>query len=321
MPYVQLSRFVFLIQAVAGAGLLAGAVRRRSGAEASLLLLLGTGVLAVSALAGWILFYLGLASRIPFTPGAMCIFGVLRAGSPALRWAEVGFPSVLVVAGAGMAAYLLEHRAGDPGRVRLRAVLAASAAGALVHGAIGLWGWQGLLHPRAGQVLSVSCCTTVFDVAEAGRAVSWGPGPAPLWSGVAGLAGLAGLAALSRPRPFPGRTPVWAGVLGATALVALGAPALVLERWAPDLMGLIDHHCPYCLIQRVAPAGPATLMGSLAAASALWGAWIRLYRVGRPDLRHQGIRLEAGLARAALWSGLSAAGMLAAYAAGKGVWP
>ncbi len=321
MPYIQLSRFLFLVQAAVAAGLLAAAMRRRAGAEASLLLLLGVGVLAVSAVAGWVLFYMGLASRVPFTPGAMCIFGVLRAGPPALRWAEAGFPAMLVLAGAGAASYLLEHRAGDPGGLRIRAVLAASALGALFHGGLGLWGWQGLLHPPGGQVLTVSCCTTVFDVADAGRAVSWGLALSPWWTGAAVFAGIACLAALARSRAFPGRALLWCGAVGATVLAALSGPALLLERWAPGLMGLIDHHCPYCLLQKVIPAGPGALLGSLAAGSVLWGAWIRMYRAGRPDLRDEGVRLEARLARAALWLGLSAAGTLAAYAAGKGMWP
>ena len=321
MAYVQLSRFLFLIQAVAAAGVLVGALSRRPGAQVSLLLLVGAGALAASAAAGWAVFYLGLASRVPFTPGAMCIFGVLRAGPAGLRWTEAGFPATLVLAGAGAVSYLLEHRAGDPGRTRLRAVLAASAAGALVHAGLGVWGWQGLLHPPGGQVLSVSCCTTVFDVADAGRAVFWKPALSPAWTGAAGIVGLASLVALSRPRRFTGRTLVWAGAAGGAVLAALSAPAWVLERWAPALMGLIDHHCPYCLLQRVVPAGPAALLGGLAAASVLWGAWVRMYRAGRSDLGDEGVRLEARLARAALWLGLSAAGMLAAYAAGKGLWP
>ncbi len=321
MAYIQLSRFLFLVQAAVAAGLLAAAVRRRAGAETSLLLLLGTGALAVSTVAGWILFYLGLGARVPFTPGAMCIFGVLQAAPRALRWAEAGFPLVLVCTGAGALAYRLEHRAGDPGTGRVRAALATGALAALAHAALGLAGWVRLLHPPPGSVLSVSCCTTVFDVADAGRAVSWGLRLAPVWPAVATLGLLATLRTLGRACTFPGRPFAWMGAAAAAGVAALSVPPLLLERWAPDLMGLIDHHCPYCLLQRVAPAGPAALLASLAVAAVLWGGWICLYRAGRPDLGEEGLRLEASLARAALWFGFSAAGMLAAYAVGKGMWP
>ena len=142
-----------------------------------------------------------------------------------------------------------------------------------------------------------------------------------LWMCVALGIAAAGLGALSRPRPFRGRGAVWAAVALSGAVLAATGPAVLLDRWGPAMMGLIDHHCPYCFLQRVPVGAPAALLGSFAVACLLWGAWVRCFAAWRPGLRAEGLRMEAGLARAALWLGVSALGMLAAYAVGRGIVP
>ncbi len=323
MAFVQLSRFLFLLQAVVAAALVtAGAVRGRDPARGgSLLLLGGVGAIAVLAVSGGVLYYLGLASRVRFTPGAMCVFGVLRAGPPALRWVEAGFPAVLVLAGAGAATYLLEHRAGDPSSRTVRAVLAVAALVALAHAGAGLWAWHRLLNPPAGQALSVSCCTTVFDVAETGSAAAAAGGLAGWWLWGSLAATLGCLVGLGRCRGGAWRGLLWGGAVLSAGTLAVAAPAVVLARWAPRMMGLIDHHCPYCLLQRVPAAPPAVVMAGLGLACVAWGAWVALVGAVRPDLRAEAVRMETGLARAGLWLVLSAAGLLAAYALGRGSGP
>ncbi|WP_459940231.1 hypothetical protein [Deferrisoma palaeochoriense] len=297
-------------------------MRRKDPAGAgSLLLLGGVGVIAILAVSGGVLYYLGLAARIPFTPGAMCVFGVLRAGPPALRWVEAGFPTVMVLAGAGVATYLLEHRAGDPSGRTVRGVLTVGALAAFVHAGTGLWAWHHLLTPPPGQALSVSCCTTVFDVSGTdipGAAATDLP-TAWLWGSLAGSLG--GLAVLGRPGGRSSRGFLWGGTMLTAGGLVVAGPAVLLGRWAPKMMGLIDHHCPYCLLQRVPAAAPAVLLAGLGLGCVAWGGWVACLGAVRPDLRGESLRMDSALARAGFWLVLSAAGMLGAYALGRGIGP
>lgn len=268
-----------------------GSERRRFFEDRSYLLFLLATILLVMNLVAWPLFYLLLRSFVP-QMGVMCIYGVTKFGTGTLGASrflprildvlQVLKPVLIFLTGAWFVLYVL-NRQTRTGPLMTKLLLAVVVVGgvAIVDAAVeGTY----LAIPKTEEVESAGCCMDAFDAQERAssrlpRALMGDEYRPWLWRLFYGISGgmclaLAGL--LWRPiwqRSGWVLTPL---AVGAVASLAIGALFLV-EIASPLLLGLPQHHCPYCLLPNVPQSVPAIILfvvGSFAAGWACVTRWL-----------------------------------------------
>jgi hypothetical protein len=231
-------------------------------------------------LASWPLLYLLLQSYVPEWPGVMCIYGVTQIGAGSmgtsrflpelLQALQATKPALVFVSGAWFMLYLVNRRTRtSPLMSRLLVVLMVLGVLAVADAAAEA---AYLAIPKKEEPPSAGCCTEAFDRADAPRllpAALAGAGARPwLVAAYYGLNGglLLGLFAATRRGRFrltPSRLlPL---LLGAALAFAVSAVFLT-EVFAPAVLRLPYHHCPYDLI----PKAPEALVG---VALFVWGSF------------------------------------------------
>ncbi len=254
-------------------------------------LLLGVGVLS------WPIFYLLLQSYVAEWPGVMCIYGVTRIGLDSagvsrflptlLTGLQAVKPALVFLSGAWFVLYLINRKtrtAPLTGRV-LVVVLAAAlvaagdAAAELAYLAI----------PKKEELPSGGCCTFAFDARD--RLTRYVPGVLVgedvvpwLYAAYYGV-NLAMVLALGVAHPCL-RTARPFGVLLllvlGTVLATIVNGIFLVEVFAPRVLHLPYHHCPYDLVS----GAPESLLAPvlfLGGSFAIGWAWLAAWLARSPE--------------------------------------
>jgi len=208
-------------------------------------------------LASWPLFYILLQSLVPLVPGAMCIFGVTRVMPGFLTLIQTLKPTAFFLIGGWLIVHRIDLSLKTRSLARASSWLLAWVSAVAALDALAEIAFVLDFTPPG---VAVSCCTAMGDIVVPSAPML----PLPLFgdryntfitAGYHGFSlGLAGLIALLlwRMRGKEDRLArrgvlVWPAVLaavtGVVAYVAFG------ESLGPQLMGLPDHHCLYCMLQ------------------------------------------------------------------------
>ncbi len=303
------------IVAIASLGVCAAALRRpRStpGASGSLeesgnLLALLLGVLGLTRLIAWPQLYLLLESYVPeLEPtGVMCAYGVVATHPRLGNGTQVGMVLALFFIGGWFALTRADRQTQRQPFARLRVGLAAVAA-ALALVQVGL---ESAFLFAGHSAADVTCCSQFLNTGSPGLGrASFGalrtltPHRFATGFGLFAVTHSVAILAASRlaHRPTPRRSLAWTRLALAVAL-----PSATLLAWigsfAPRVLQLPYHHCPYELITRfpvMALAGGATLYGAFALG---WAGLLSLLRKRAPtaiDGVEQGLHERAALALA-----------------------
>jgi hypothetical protein len=230
-----------------------------------LLILLANLQLVLNVVA-WPIYYLLLQSYVVEWPGIMCIYGVTQIGAesvslsrflPALvTFLEVTKPALVFLSGGWFVLYLV-NRGTRTGPLLGRVLIVLLGAGFLAVADAAVEGAY-LVIPKKEIMPSTGCCTTAFD--SRGGISRWLPESLVgendnLWLYFAYYAVNIGMVlALAFRRHFRGPAHLVL-LLGAAVSLALNAVFLV-EVFAPRLLHLPYHHCPYDLV----PGAPESLV-------------------------------------------------------------
>jgi len=271
-------------------------------------------------LASWPLLYLLLQSYVPEFPGVMCIYGVTRIGEGStgharylpdlVRLLQITKPALVFVGGGWFVLYLLNRRSQTAPLLPpllllllpLGALATADAVAELAYVAI----------PKAEEVPAGGCCTGSGLNDDRFLPTGFTTESARPWL-VAGFYGwtavlILALFAATRARSFSGRTGLTLLFLGAVAVSVIGGVFLV-DVFAPAVLKLPYHHCPYDLVPR-APDAIAAVTLFAAGGFFLGWAWIVRLSGRAPETEPLVPAMVGGLLRLGLWSYLAAVVML-----------
>ncbi len=252
--------------------------------DQSYLLLSATFVILIVRLINWPLFYLTLQSFIPQVNGAMCIFGVTQVKGHLTNLLEFAKPLEFFLIGGWLILHHLD-RATQTGPLLERKLIFLSFLSLLVMAeSLG----DVLLFLTLSPSVLVSCCTTVTDILN--RPTSTipksllGPGYRPLLETLyfALTIVLIGIYAfLAWVKKWDQGQKGGKTLLTIVALLSLANAVVFLlvqiESFAPRFMGLLFHHCLYCLWQYVPDSIAMYLFFILGTFSVGWGFTTELF--------------------------------------------
>jgi len=205
-------------------------------------------------LASWPLFYIVLQSYVPLIPGAMCIFGVTQVRPGFTLFLEIVKPAAFFLIGGWLILYRLDLALKT--RPLVQNVLRFLTVVSLV-AAVDAAAELAFLLSFSPPGVAVSCCTAVTDMAFAAAKLN----PDALYGGARvsvivatyygssiGLLLLLGFLLVRRSSSLVSLPPLalTAGMAGFGIFIAYAA---YREYLGPQMMGLPDHHCLYCLFQ------------------------------------------------------------------------
>ncbi|NWF96119.1 MAG: hypothetical protein HXY34_08240 [Candidatus Thorarchaeota archaeon] len=221
-------------------------------------------IVLLARILGVPLFFWMVQSLVPFCPGAMCAYGVLNVGSPYTVFA-LGFKVLLPFAyGAWIVVELANRK--HPGLPILPA-LARSFAVVLL---------PLLLADGASDVLTVlviqpvyaPCCSSLYDVSPPFTPSSLlGAGSGPLIM----IMTLLILIMLAAVQWVPWQVRVMRVLTGMLAAAAGLLYLITLhDSYAPLVLGLPNHHCPFCLFQEYPDTALFSALIWLGVAATVW---------------------------------------------------
>lgn len=264
-------------------------------------------VLVVLDVIAWPLFYLLLASFVPYWPDVMCVYGVTQIGSgsvgasrylPALvTLVETLRPAVVFASIVWTFYYLVNRRtASSPFVPKLCRTMVVLSALALLDAAAEC---AYLVIPKIEHTLASGCCTALNERSTR-LASAWqdqiGPNTtlAVTSATLVLTAAFAGIGAnWSRMR----QSQLVLGIAPLVGLVALGNGLWLLrDVLAPQLLHMPLHHCLYCLAAQV-PESMVTLLLLCGGAMALGTASLLEF------VRCAETQTHVATLRTALWQG------------------
>ncbi|MDM7996359.1 MAG: hypothetical protein QUT30_11845 [Acidobacteriota bacterium] len=205
-------------------------------------------------LASWPLFYILLQSYIPLIPGAMCIFGVTQVRPGFTLFLEIVKPAAFFLIGGWLILYRLDLALKT--RPLVRNVLRFLAVVSLV-AAVDAAAELAFLLSFSPPGIAVSCCTAVTDMVFAAAKLNpdalFGAARVPLIIGTYYGSSIALILLLgfllARKASGLVSLPRLALTAGISCFGVFITYAAYRERLGPQMMGLPDHHCLYCLLQ------------------------------------------------------------------------
>lgn len=268
-------------------------------------------VLVMLDVVAWPLFYLLLASFVPYWPDVMCVYGVTQIGGgsigasrylPALvTLVETLRPAVVFASLVWASFYLVNRRtASSPFVPKLCRTMVVLSALAMLDAAAEC---AYLLIPKIERTLASGCCTALNERSTR-LASAWQDQlglNATLAVTSATLVLTTAFAGFGANSPRMRQSQLVLGIAPLVGLVALGNGLWLLrDVLAPQLLHMPLHHCLYCLAAQV-PESMAMLLllcgGAMALASASLLEFVR-----RAETQTHVATLRAGLWQGAFWT-------------------
>ena len=254
-----------------------------------LLGMIGTIVLIARILNVPIFFWM-LQSLVPYCPGAMCAYGVVNAGVPYSIAAVVlklfvpfayGLWLIIEVANRGVAEMTLMGDLAKSFMVTLLPLVLIDSA-------------VDILLVASVKPVYVPCCSSIYDIDP-----PFSPS-AYLGPGVGMIIVVAAIVFLLSVVTIQWVSTQSSSVSALTAAFCLAAAAFYFvalhDTYAPAVLGLPSHHCPFCLFQEFPDTAFFAGLFWLGIASAGWGVTLRAVWA-RKGLNPEGIHSLLGSLR------------------------
>jgi len=254
-----------------------------------LLGMIGTIVLIARILNVPIFFWM-LQSLVPYCPGAMCAYGVVNAGVPYSIAAVVlklfvpfayGLWLIIEVANRGVADMPLMGDLAKSFMVTLLPLVLIDSA-------------VDILLVASVKPVYVPCCSSIYDIDP-----PFSPS-AYLGPGVGMIIVVAAIVFLLSVVTIQWVSTQSSSVSALTAAFCLAAAAFYFvalhDTYAPAVLGLPSHHCPFCLFQEFPDTAFFAGLFWLGIASAGWGVTLRAVWA-RKGLNPEGIHSLLGSLR------------------------
>jgi len=254
-----------------------------------LLGMIGTVVLIARILNVPIFFWM-LQSLVPYCPGAMCAYGVVNAGAPYSIAAVVlklfvpfayGLWLIIEVANRGVAEMPLMGDLAKSFMVTLLPLVLIDSA-------------VDILLVAFVKPVYVPCCSSIYDIDP-----PFSPS-AYLGPGVGMIIVVAAIVFLLSVVIIQWVSTQSSSLSALTAAFCLAAAAFYFialhDTYAPAVLGLPSHHCPFCLFQEFPDTAVFAGLFWLGIASAGWGVVLRAVWA-REGLNLEGIHSLLGLLR------------------------
>ncbi len=238
---------------------------QRHAIEGQYYLLTMIGMIVLSArilMAG--LFFWTLESLIPFCPGAMCVYGVINAGNPFASIDSVLKVTLPFIYGTWIVIGMADKR--HP-QLPLLWSLTTSFLTILLPLVL-LDSIMDVFVLSAIRPIFVPCCSSLYDVSPPfSPSALLGINLGPLLLTLTFLI-MAGLIIMQWFQSTTRSHLVFTGSLA--VMVAIIYLVTLHDTYAPMVLGLTSHHCPYCLFQEYPDIALFTVLFWIGIASVLW---------------------------------------------------